>query len=54
MVEKNPHISITTAGIISALNYCDAQHKAEDAADKKEKDMLLYMAEGVELGDPFF
>ena len=27
---------------------------AEDAADKKEKDMLLYMAEGVELGDPFF
>ena len=33
MVEKNPHISITTAGIISALNYCDAQHKAEDAAD---------------------
>lgn len=26
---------------------------AEDAADKKEKDMLLYMAEGVELGDPF-
>lgn len=27
---------------------------SEDAADKKEKDMLLYMAEGVELGDPFF
>lgn len=26
---------------------------AADAADKKEKDMLLYMAEGVELGDPF-
>lgn len=27
---------------------------AEDAAEKKEKDMLLYMSEGVELGDPFF
>ena len=27
---------------------------AEDAASQGEKDMLLYMAEGVELGDPFF
>ena len=27
---------------------------AEDAALQGEKDMLLYMAEGVELGDPFF
>ena len=27
---------------------------AEDAVSQKEKDMLLYMAEGVELGDPFF
>lgn len=27
---------------------------AEDAADDKEKAMLLYMAEGVELGDPFY
>lgn len=27
---------------------------AEDAQQKWEKDMLLYMAEGVELGDPFF
>lgn len=27
---------------------------AEDAADEKEKAMLLYMAEGAELGDPFF
>ena len=27
---------------------------AEDAAAQSEKDMLLYMAEGVELGDPFF
>ncbi|MBS5282906.1 MAG: type II secretion system F family protein [Clostridiales bacterium] len=27
---------------------------AEDAANEKEKSMLLYMAEGVELGDPFF
>ena len=27
---------------------------AEDAAVQGEKDMLLYMAEGVELGDPFF
>ena len=26
---------------------------AEDAASQGEKDMLLYMAEGVELGDPF-
>ena len=27
---------------------------AEDAAEEKEKAMLLYMAEGAELGDPFF
>ena len=27
---------------------------AEDAGTQWEKDMLLYMAEGVELGDPFF
>ncbi len=27
---------------------------AEDAADEKEKKMLLYMAEGAELGDPCF
>ena len=27
---------------------------AEDAASQEEKSMLLYMAEGVELGDPFF
>ena len=27
---------------------------AEDAAAQSEKDMLLYMAEGVELGAPFF
>ena len=27
---------------------------AEDAASEKEKKMLLYMAEGAELGDPFF
>lgn len=26
----------------------------EDAAEEKEKAMLLYMAEGAELGDPFF
>ncbi len=27
---------------------------AEDAGEQWEKDMLLYMAEGVELGDPFY
>lgn len=27
---------------------------AEDAADQEEKEMLLFMAEGIELGDPFF
>ncbi len=27
---------------------------AEDAASPEEKELLLYMAEGVELGDPFF
>ena len=26
---------------------------AEDAGEQWEKDMLLFMAEGVELGDPF-
>ena len=43
MVEKNPHISITTAGIISALNYCDAQHKAEDAADNLRSQIKDYL-----------
>ena len=27
---------------------------AEDAADEKERQMLLYMSEGAELGDPCF
>lgn len=43
MVEKNPHISIATAGIISALNYCDAQHKAEDAADNLRSQIKDYL-----------
>ena len=43
MVEKNPHISIPTAGIISALNYCDAQHKAEDAADNLRSQIKDYL-----------
>lgn len=43
LVEKNPHISITTAGIISALNYCDAKHKAEDAADNLRSQIKDYL-----------
>lgn len=43
MVEKNPHISIATAGMISALNYCDAKHKAEDAADNLRSQIKDYL-----------
>ena len=43
MVQKNPHISITTAGIISALNYCDAKHKAEDSADNLRSQIKDYL-----------
>lgn len=43
IVEKNPHISITTAGILSALNYCDEKHKAEDAADNLRSQIKDYL-----------
>ncbi len=43
LVQKSPHISITTAGIISALNYCDEKHKSEDAADNLRSQIKDYL-----------